>query len=65
MLDDSKPISITVNLPISGYVPSQMISFSAKIKNDSDVNVAEIRFKLVQVGTLDFSETRFFVLMFF
>ncbi|KAF2905351.1 hypothetical protein ILUMI_00824 [Ignelater luminosus] len=48
LLDDSKPIKITVNLPISGYVPSQMISFSAKIKNDSDVDVAEVRFKLAQ-----------------
>ncbi|KAF2905352.1 hypothetical protein ILUMI_00825 [Ignelater luminosus] len=48
LFSERGPITINVKLPITGHVPSQMVTFSSHVKNNSNVNVQEVRFKLVQ-----------------
>ncbi|KAK5638351.1 hypothetical protein RI129_012646 [Pyrocoelia pectoralis] len=42
------PIRLTVNLPKDCYAPNDMVTFVAKIKNDSSTTVKELRFEIVQ-----------------
>ncbi|KAF2899042.1 hypothetical protein ILUMI_07134 [Ignelater luminosus] len=48
LLDESGPIIIQANLPVKGYLPSQIIKFHIKVKNNSKINVDKIIFKAVQ-----------------
>lgn len=49
LFQESGPIAISVQLPMTGYVPSQVISFVVKLKNESTIDVQYIQFKFVQV----------------
>lgn len=42
------PIRLTVNLPRDSYAPNDMVTFVAKINNDSSTTVKELRFQIVQ-----------------
>ncbi|XP_031348844.1 arrestin domain-containing protein 3-like [Photinus pyralis] len=48
LFGQSHPITLTVNLPKSGFAPGQTVAFTASLRNESRVHVRGVRFQIVQ-----------------
>ncbi|KAF5272780.1 hypothetical protein FQA39_LY07807 [Lamprigera yunnana] len=48
LFKDSGPITVTVQLPRTGYVPAEKLPFCVHIKNASSLDIQYVQFKFVQ-----------------